>query len=265
MTIDIRIEDIISDLKKSGEYSRLINKVDNSLSPSILFEILFANVLKSNGIPLDYEVNISPHNNSTVDFVHEGANGDRLCFELLSPEMSEELKRHCAPRKTDLEGISEYSVLLEGGHYNKHLRPEAQTIRMQEKLFEKVNKFPDPSNDIFSIIVVDCSSFHFAHFDGEDCRMVMFGRTKNLLLQECWDDMPIKGVLDDCNHSRGTKEFRERITSVIFIPEQSINLLGKAFIALNECRSKEHLEKFWLKLKHYDLFQKLKYVPPVKN
>lgn len=265
MTIDIHIGKIISDLKNLGKYSRLINKINNPLLSSILFEILFANVLVSSGIQLDYEVNISPHNDSTIDFVHEEEIGDRLCFELLSPEMSDELKRKCAPRKTDIEGISEYSVLLEGGYYNKYLRPEAQSIRMQEKLLEKVNKFPDPTNDIFSIIVVDCSSFHFGHFDGEDCRMVMFGRTKNFLLQEYWDDIQIKGLLDDCNYSRGAKEFRERITSVIFIPEKSINLLDRAFIVLNECRSKEHLEKFWSKLRHNKLFQKLKYVPPVRN
>lgn len=254
------VEKIIAYLNSLGRYPRLIDKITKPLPSSVLFEILFANVFESNELRLDYEVNISPQNDSSVDFVHKEKSGERLCFELLSPEMSEELKYACTPKKTNVEGISEYSVLLEGGHFNKYLRPQAQTIRMQEKLLEKIDKFPDPTNDIFSNIVVDCSNFHFGHFDGGDCQMVMFGRTQNPFFQEYWNGLPIKGLLDNCNNSRGAKEFRERITSVIFIPETSIDLLEKAFIVLNECRPKEHLEKFRLKLKNTSIFQKIKYV-----
>ena len=99
-------------------------------------------------------------------------------FELVSPKMSDELKRASAPAKTDVEGVSIYSVLLESTHENQYLRPEALTIRMQEKLLEKVDKFPERTDYVFSTIVVDCSSFHFGRFDDEDCRMVIFGRHK---------------------------------------------------------------------------------------
>lgn len=265
MGVDARFENIISDLRLLGRYARLLRRSDGSLSPSFVFEILFASTLENNGMQLECEINISPYNDSTVDFLYKEPNNDRLCFELLSPEMSNELKRQCAPRKTEIKGIYEYVALLESGHINKYLRPEAQTIRMQEKLLEKVDKFPNPTNNIFSSIVVDCSSFHFGHFDGEDCRMVMFGRTQNPLLKEFWENNPIKGLLDDSNKNRSAKEFRERITSVIFVTEKSIDLLAKAFIVLNECRSKKHLETFWLKLKNNPIFQKLKYVPPAKS
>ena len=154
-----------------------------------------------------------------------------------------------------------WSVLLEGGHHNPHLRPQAQTIRMQEKLPEKVEKFPEPAETIFSTIVVDCSAFHFGHFDGEDCRMVLFGRTQIHNFQEYWNGKPIAGILHPENNKRDAKEFRERVTSVVFIPEKDINLFDKAFILMNICRSESHLKAFWLKLKTSSVLGKVRYVP----
>lgn len=265
MSIDPRIEKIISYLKSLGKYARLVDNIDNSLDPSFLFEILFANVLENNDMPIEYEVNINPINETSVDFVYREASGFNLCFELVSPEMSDELKRECTPRKTEIEGLYEYEALLKSGSDNKHLTPEALTIRMQEKLLEKVDKFPEPDDSIFSIIVVDCSNFHFGNFDGEDCRMVMFGRTKNTILQEYWEGNPIRGLLESSNNCRGAEEFRERITAVIFVPEKSINLLDKAFIVFNESRQKKHLEMFWGELKAKTVLLKLKHVPPVRE
>ena len=133
---------------------------------------------------------------------------------------------------------------------------------MQEKLLEKTDKFPEPTDAVFSIIVVDCSAFHFGHFDGEDCRMVLFGRTQNPYLQEYWNDRPIIGILNPDNNRRGVQEFRERISAVVFIPEKDIQLLDKAFILLNVCRSESHLQALWLKFKGIPILGKLKYVPP---
>lgn len=178
--------------------------------------------------------------------------------------MSDGLRYATAPRATDEEGISEWSVLLESGSPNPYLRPEAQTIRLQEKLLEKVEKFPAPVANIFSIIVVDCSSFRFGHFDGEDCRMVMYGKTRNAYLQELWDGDPIIGLLNDHYDKKGAKEFRERITAVIFVPDISIHdSFGKAFIVLNEHRPEDHLKAVWLKLKKHPVLHKTRYAPPV--
>jgi hypothetical protein len=141
------------------------------------------------------------------------------------------------------------------------LRPEALTIRMQEKLLEKVYKFPAPTDNIFSSIVVDCSSFHFGHFDGEDCSMVMFGRTQNLYFQEFWNGMSIKGLLDSRNNNRGAEEFRNRITSVIFVPKKTSDLLDRAYLLLNVLRSSQHLEAFWSKISNNAALSKLIYVP----
>ncbi len=259
--MDKRIEDIVAKLTELGRYSRLLRSITDPVPASFLFELQFANILESNGVELSYEVTIRPGTNSSVDFVHDDSDGTRLCFELLSPEMSNQLKLEAAPVETEIEGVSIWSVALEGGHENPHLRPQAQTIRMQEKLLEKVGKFSEPADGIFSTIVVDCSAFHFGHFDAEDCRMVLFGRTQNHYLQEYWNGKPIMGIFNPANNNRGAKEFRERITAVIFVPEKDIELHDEAFLILNEARSRSHLETFWLKLKGIPAFAKLRYVP----
>lgn len=258
--MDKRIEDMVANLTELGRYSRLLNCISDPVPQSFLFELLFANILETNGLELSYEVGIRPSTNTTVDFVLENNDGTRLAFELVSPEMSNELKAQSAPIETGTEGVSTWSVLLEGDHHNPHLRPQAQTIRMQEKLLEKIDKFPESAEGIFSTIVVDCSAFHFGHFDGEDCRMVLFGRTTNPYFQEYWNDKPITGILNPDNNSRGAKEFRERITAVVFIPEKDIDLFDKSFLVMNMCRSESHLRAFWSKLKNIPVLGKLRYV-----
>ena len=264
--MDKRIEDIVTSLSKLGRYSPLLKRIADPVPSSFLFELLFANIFETNGLQLSYEVNIRPDTNATIDFVYDDNDGARLCFELVSPEMSDQLKLESAPVETETEGVSTWSVLLESGNENPHLRPEALTIRMQEKLLEKIDKFSEPTDSIFSTIVVDCSAFHFGRFDDEDCRMVLFGRTQNPYFQEYWSNSPIIGILNPENNRRGAKEFRERTTAVVFIPEKGIQLLDKAFLVLNVSRSKSHLEAFWLKLKGIPIFRKFRYVPfPVES
>jgi hypothetical protein len=135
---------------------------------------------------------------------------------------------------------------------------------MQEKLLEKVSKFPEPSDDAFSTIVVDCSAFHFGNFTAEDCRMVVFGRTQEPYYQEYWDGKPVKGILNPGYHRRGAKEFKERVTAVIFIPEKKVEILDKAFLVLNVSRPVSHLQAFWSKLRAMPVFRQLKYVPPAQ-
>lgn len=267
----MNLSPLILDLLRSRKkYSSIIDNIENADAPNIpfIFEATFAYTLEKHGISPDYEVNVTPLNNFKIDFVYGDVDGSKLCFELLSPNMGDNLTQQCTPEETGIKGISKWEVILEGNHPNQFLRPEAQTIRMQEKILEKVDKFPDPSDDIFSTIVVNCNNFHFGHFDGEDCRMVMFGRTQNQFFQEFWEGKPIRGLLNEANDRQGAEEFRKRVTSVIFIlevsPETSLNILDKAFIVLNILRSKKHLESFWEKLKGSEVFRNLKYVPPPK-
>ncbi|HUJ16935.1 MAG TPA: hypothetical protein VL197_02995 [Nitrospirota bacterium] len=91
--------------------------------------------------------------------------------------------------------------------------------------------------------------------------MVLFGRTKNPYFQEYWNGKPVIGILNPDNNYRGAKEFRERITAVVFIPEKNIQLLDRAFLLLNESRAETHLRALWSKLKDIPALKKLKYVP----
>jgi hypothetical protein len=176
--------------------------------------------------------------------------------------MSNELKREYELVKTDIEGISTFTAELSSNHQNEYLRPEALTIRMQEKLLEKIDKFPDPDDDVFSVVVVDCSDFHFGGFDGEDCRMVMFGRTNNPYLREHWRGNPILGTFDDSRDKRGASEFRERVTAVVFVPQIKVDLLNQAFVVPNVRRSGSHLGRFQSRCREVPVLSGLKCVLP---
>lgn len=165
------------------------------------------------------------------------------------------------PQSTDIEGIKFYEVLLESNHPNEHLSPEAQSIRLQEKLLEKVVKFPEPIENVFCTIVVDCTNFHFGHFDPDDCRMVMYGRTKVPEFQEFWGDSPVLGLLNPSLKKKYAEDFRSKITAVIFIPKIEANLLSNGFLILNHHRPNNHLQEFWTTLRHNEVFHRLKYLP----
>lgn len=260
------LKKIISYLKETDRYRKLLDRISDPIDKADIFEMLFAHTFEINNMVLEYEVNIKPDSDTTVDFVFKDGSGSPLCFELTRPEMSEVLKGECEPKDSDVEGIKEWEVLLESGQTNEYLRPEALTIRMQEKILGKVEKFPDSSDDCFSIIVVDSSNFHFGHFDSEDCRMVIFGKTKLSLLQENWEGKLIEGMLDKNYSKRGASEFRKRTSAVIFIPkvnEDSVsNLFDGAFIVLNTNRSNKHLKKLKEKISKYKIFNKIEFVDP---
>ena len=242
--MDQRLKEIVDSLRDSGKFNSIVNKIESTrpLPMSFVFEALFVNAFLKNGLSLAYEKNLPESGNSTPDFMYESEDGKKCCFELIRPEMSEELKIECEPESTDVEGIYTWEALLDGRHPQQHLRPEALTIRMQEKLLEKVEQLPSQSNEIFSFVVIDCSNFHFGHIDDEDCRMVMWGKTITPEFQEYWEGNRIQGLLEESYDRRNASIFRERITGVIFVPEIKLNPLESAYLALNNLRSKEHLD-----------------------
>ena len=256
-------ENIKSYIAKLNKYHKLISKLDEVSPPpdSFIFEAIFAYVTEKSGLSFQYEKNINPNNNTDVDFVLEKNDKYKLCFELLSPDLSDPLKTATELQYTDIEGIKSYEVLLESNHPNEHLRPEAQTIRLQEKLLEKVEKFPEPMDNLFCTIVVDCTHFHFGHFDPDDCLMTMFGKTKVPEFQEFWCKTPTLGLLNPSLKKKYTEDFRNKITSVIFIPKYSDNLLQNGFLILNHHRKNEHRQEFWRTIRKYKVFHGLKYLP----
>ena len=256
------LEKIKVELSILNRFSKLLSNLDEVSPPpdSFVFEALFAYETVKSGLNFQYEINVNPNNDTTVDFVYEEFDKYKLCCELLSPDISDTLKQVTEPQSTDIEGIKSWEVVLEGNHPNEYLRPQAQTIRLQEKLLEKVVKFPSPIDNVFCTIVVDCTNFHFGHFDPDDCRMVMYGKTKVPEFQEFWVNSPILGLLNPSLRKIYADDFRAKITAVIFIPKLDAEPLYNGFLILNHHRPDNHLQDFWTTLRRYEVFHRLKYL-----
>ena len=261
--IKYNLENIKQELSTLSRFSKLLSKLDEVCPPadSFVFEALFAYETMKSDLNFQYEVNVNPNNDKTVDFVYEEINKYKFCCELLSPDLSDTLKQATEPQSTDIEGVKSWEVVLESNHPNEHLRPEAQTIRLQEKLLEKIVKFPAPIDNVFCAVVVDCTNFHFGHFDPDDCHMVMYGRTKVPELQQFWGDSPILGLLNPLFGKKYADDFRTKMTAVIFVPKLDTNLLQNGFLILNHHRPNNHLRDFCTILKRYKVFHRLKYLP----
>jgi len=262
--MDKFLEAVLNRLAATGRYVGLVEQIRQSKEDiSFIFEALFADSFESRGIFLRYEANVNPTKKS-VDFLYQDEEGEQFCFELVSPKMSKELREKCKYVQTEVDGVLEYEVALSSNHVNPFLRPEAQTIRMQEKLLDKVCKFPEPADKVFSTITVNCSSFHFGHFDDEDCRAVMYGKTRSPAWQEYWKgEGRIRGLCEDTHSGRETPSFRRKITAVIFVPKLSPHLLNGAYIALNPNRSNHHRGAFEAKLRNMPLFNGLHWITTV--
>ena len=259
-------EEIVASLGKHLPYEKLISRTEEGgfYLKSFTFELIFAYISSLFGVLYDYEMNVNPDNNTTVDFVYELNRYKMMCFELLRPEMSNVLKAATKSQETGVGGVKSFQLTLEGGHPVEHLRPQAQTIRLQEKLLEKVEKFPEPNDDVFCTIVVDCSEFHFGRLDRDDCCTVMYGKTINPLLQEYWGSQPILGLLDTKLETKMASEFRRKVTGVIFIPKISNNELKDSYLTLNSRRDRNHLELYIDALRQMGMLDWLQVLPLIK-
>lgn len=243
--MNTHLTEVINRLEELGKYGPLVKKLrdSNLLDMPFVFEALFANCLELSGMSVDYEVKVNANNNSDVDFCFQKGEHNYY-FELLRPEMKDELKDEY--QKIDDDGF--FGVELTQDHTKEYKRPEAQTIYLQDKLLEKVYKFPNPQSNCYSIIVVDCSNIHFGNFNDEDCRMVMYGKTINPIWQERWlskdGKSRILGLLEKENKKREARNFRGKITGVLFVPKISTTLLKGAYISLNIHRNNIYKERF---------------------
>jgi hypothetical protein len=231
----------IERLKLLGEYEIILRKLEVSgyQDLPILFEALFADALTISGTRLIHEFNANPFSEKTIDFLYQAQSGEQVFFELIRPEPSDEL-RNQYEHKMYKEG-----VLLSSDYTNEFLRPEAQTLRIQEKILGKVEKFPEPDEMKFSTIVVDCSNFHFGHFDDEDARIVMYGKPKSSILTEYWQGTRVQGLLEKTNKLREIPDFQRKVTSVIFVQDiYAPSLLNGARIVFNSTRTEQHKLSF---------------------
>jgi len=237
------LEEMVQLLKKTERFKSLVDRYNkDSRDRSFWFELAFACWMESKGSNVKYEVNANPDNDSSIDFaldLHEC----RCLFELLRVETSDEINAYIEAQKKQDSSFKPYQLLLKSDHKKPHFRTAAQTIRMQEKILEKVRKFPGPKQTILSIIVCDCSTIHLGMLDDEDVRIAMFGKPKNPILRERWNGVKLKGMYETNYKFRNSDDFRKRINAVIFVPKLEPNGLEKAMITLNPEMDDEKKEK----------------------
>ena len=241
------MEEIIEHLEQSGKYEQLIAKWHERNDDEIRFEVLFAFWCDSRGLSLNYEVGVNPDNDKTVDFNFTTKNDITVNLELVRPDLNKGIR-------DQLSGDVLQGYILTGNHHDPDFRTCAQHIKLQWALLDKVGKFPELSEKTINIVVVDCSNVHAGMFDHHDLGMTMYGYPGNPIWQEYWEDKKLIGMWEKGYNQRGSKEFCERLSSVIFVPKQKSELLGEALTALNPLKSKEHKQLILDELKIYQAF-----------
>jgi len=242
MTMKQQLRNLIRTLRATGRYTELVRNLESATWPvrSYIFEAIFAREFEAAGCPLRYEVAVNNGSSKSIDFVYPATSTPRVCFELVSPRMSNLVRDIFGPHPTKIPGVLVEGASLSSDTLDEKLRPEAQAIRLQEKLLEKVGKFPEPAEDIFAVLVVDCTDFHFGMLDREDCRMLMFGRTRYPYSQEFWRGARILGLLNEKNPNHGSTLFHQRASAVILLPELTWHGLPGSYLVLNNLRSLKH-------------------------
>ncbi len=229
------MKEAIELLKSKTQYGdALSNKLESSKNrPDIEFEILFAHQCESNDLQLSYEVSINPENDKTVDF----------SAELNSVQLNMELVRvgHNIEISALIKASTSSGYTLTTDNKNPHFRPEAQDIKLQTSLLEKVEKFNEVSSRSINIICVDCSNVHVGRMDIDDVATVMWGKPYNPYFGARWEGERIKGMLEDNYDKRGADLFKSNISAVIFVTTLKYLPLNYAYIAFNNRLATDHV------------------------
>jgi len=241
------MEKIIEYLEQSGKYGQLLAKWHERNNDEIRFEVLFAFWCENRGLSLNYEVGANPDNDKTVDFNFITENDVTVNLELVRPDLNKGIR-------DQLSGDVLQGYILTSNHQDPDFRTCAQQIKLQWALLEKVGKFPTLSEKTINIIVVDCGNVHAGMFDHHDLGMAMYGYPGNPVWQEYWEDKKLIGMWEKGYNQRGSEEFCERVSSVIFVPKQKTELLEEALTALNPLKSKEHRQLILDELKIFQAF-----------
>lgn len=241
------MEEIAGYLKQTGKYNQLLAKWHERGDEEIRFEILFAYWCERRNLSLNYEVNVNLENDKTVDFnfVTEGCVTVNL--ELVRPDLNKGIKEK-------LTGDVLQGYVLTSDHQDPDFRTCAQLIKLQWSLLEKVKKFPPYTESAFNILVADCGNIHAGMFDPLDLVMAMYGYSGDPKWQENWGGRKLIGMWEKGYSQRGSDMFNDRISAVIFVPEQEEDLLENALIALNPLKSREHRQQLLDELRVYKAF-----------
>jgi hypothetical protein len=247
------MKEIVKFLEQTEKHGQLLAKWNKQNSADIRFEVLFAYWCESNGLSLNYEVGVNPATDKTVDFNFITNNGVTFNLELVRPDLNKGIRKH-------LTGDVLQGYLLKSDHPNEDFRTCAQQIKLQWALLEKVEKFPEIYEKTINIIVADCSNVHAGMFDRYDLTMAMYGHSAMPSFQEFWKGKKLIGMWEKGYNQRYSQEFCERISAVIFVPKQRLNLLEEALMALNPLKREGHRQLILDELKIYNAFVGIKII-----
>ena len=152
------MDDIIEYLEQSGNHDQLLAKWRERNDDEIRFEVLFAYWCEEKCLSLNYEVNVNPDNDKTVDFNFVTDNDVTVNLELVRPDLNKGIREQ-------LTGDVLQGYILTSDHADPDFRTCAQLIKLQWALLEKIEKFPQLSETTINIIVVDCTNVHAGMFD----------------------------------------------------------------------------------------------------
>jgi hypothetical protein len=221
-------------LADTGGYEALLARHEvNPDDRSIWFEMVFAYWLIDSGVTPQYEVNVNPSTDKTVDFAAKFAER-AFNMELVRIEHSQEVQAQMDSQDNIPDGI--YGLLLHSDSENPFFKTAAQLIRLQEKILEKVEKFGNPVENTLSLVIVDCTNINVGILDEEDIRIAAYGQAAQPEFQEYWNGVELKGMFQPDFNFRHAERLRERLSAIVFLRKLEPGGLAHIFIASNPAK-----------------------------
>jgi hypothetical protein len=193
----------------------------------LMFEVRFADELRSAGIDFAYEFDAVGSSGSTIDFAF--ATDVSWLVECVSIKASEAAKR--AVRQVGMI----YEQSLSSIANDQRQSPQGEMILAEQKIAEKVYrtgrpiKFPEPRQQQYHMILVDTRGYLDGGGDNFDYRQMAYGwrgipRDEEWLIH-WWRDaegkhVPVSGLFEQTNPLKGAATVRERIHFIGFVREE---------------------------------------------
>ena len=164
-------------LEKTKRYSLLLSELfacnDINNFKALLVEVTFAHSFESANLPLLYEVKQSNDHHSTVDFLRETQDGQKIYLELRVTQQRDQIKKEI---KNQLKLTNMYSISLNGPDEHEEI------VRLQSNILAKTQdkngntiKFFSTESGIFNIVVAEISEIILGTVDKSDCMLTAYG------------------------------------------------------------------------------------------
>lgn len=167
----------INYLEKTGRYRQLLSQLTNANDRSnflaLVLEANFAYQFESQGFELAYEVKQDAQQRSSIDFLRNITNRDRVYFEM---RLLQQAKPITDSMNEQLENSQMYRVVMDRQDQRKEI------FRIQNTILGKVQdddgtpiKFFSTAAGAVNIVVIDASESLLQAIDFHDCSLAIYG------------------------------------------------------------------------------------------